>query len=92
MSVIELVQVVDITAVAFDIDLQEELAVAFEASNDSYHRYYPHESWTHIDEETKQTLNEVLLGVGVVFPDVLYRPPKHPDGYYNFYVLLNISW
>jgi hypothetical protein len=61
--------------------MDDEVAVFYEAGNDSYHRWYPHESWDYPGAELKQQVNEWLLEQGMEIEEDKY-----------FYVLIHISW
>jgi hypothetical protein len=76
----KLVQVFD--ALKMPVDMFNELCEFFEASNNSYHRWYPHDSWDYPKIELK-TLVNLWLREHEMVEDV-------DDKY--FYVLIHISW
>lgn len=92
MAIVETLTVVDATRLDLDHDIFDKLADFYEISNGSYHRYYPDQEWKYLDAEVKGALNFALQQAGVIFPKEMYRPPGHPDGYYNFYILLHFGW
>lgn len=59
----------------------DTIADFYEISNDSYYRYYPHNTWTYIPQEIKNRINEKLISLGVVFEDDTY-----------FSILLRFDW
>lgn len=63
-------------------EYQVELAVFYEAPNDSYHRWYPHPSWDYIDGDIKAGVNTWLREKGGMTG----------EGDENFYVLIRIHW
>lgn len=81
----------DLTKFGLDYDAYDALQEHYEASNDTYHRYYPGDNWKYIKDDVKQQVNQALITMGVPFPDVLERPVGHPNGYYQFHVLLCFS-
>lgn len=49
----------------FDDRVSDELAAHYEASNGSYHRYYPDPDWDYVDEGVKALVNATLVELGV---------------------------
>jgi hypothetical protein len=91
-SKVETLQVVEASTLDLSNDLYDYLADFYEISNSSYHRYYPDDKWDYIPKDKKDIINQKLKEAGVEFPDVLYREPSHPDGYFSFYILLYFDW
>lgn len=63
-------------------DIQDDVAAFFEASDDSYHRWYPDDSWNYPNKELKAKVNKWLLENGMVIA---------PNKKY-FHVLIHVSW
>jgi hypothetical protein len=76
----ELIQVFDWLKMPQDIS--DDLAVYFEASNGSYHRWYPDDNWKYPGERLKTKVNKWLLKNGMLVDT---------NNKY-FYVLIYISW
>lgn len=90
--VVQDITVVDLDSLDLTEDIKEYIGDFYDAYNDSYHRYYPDENWTYMPESIKEKINEELKTCGVKFPEVMYRDVKHPDGYFNYYILFHINW
>lgn len=80
MSLPEFVTVVDASDLPRGV--VEELSCFYEASNDSYHRYYPAADWDYVEPELKEKINARLKELGVSFPESLE----------HFHVLLHFNW
>lgn len=92
MAKVENIQVVTVRDLKLPNELYDELACNYEVNDGSYHRYYPSEEWTRFSKEQKDIINQKLKELGVIFPEVLYRDVRHPDGYFSFYILLYFDW
>ena len=78
---VEQVLVVRVEELNLSIDTYENLANFYEASNDTYHRYYPESSWDYIKPTIKNELNDALQKV-TIFPEQLK----------GWYILLRFDW
>ena len=63
-------------------EYQTDLAVFFEAGNDTYHRWYPHYNWDYPDPDLKAGVNTWLREVGQM----------EGEGDEYFYVLIRVHW
>lgn len=90
MSDVQNLLVVEVNSLNLSQNGYDKLSDFYEACSDTYHRYYPDKSWNYLDEDVKKEVN-LALQKCIVFPDVMYRPVDHPDGYYNWYILLHFG-
>lgn len=83
MTFVETLQVVDLLGLrqaGLSNNYIDALTCRYEACNDCYHRYYPHNG-TGAGDEVDRALNAALLAAGVSFSAEEY-----------FYILLWWSW